>query len=123
MNRVFRSTLCRILIALMAWSPFQMAGAAMLGTDQVVASQAQADRAHVLGMLERADVAKQLAGLGVDAAQARSRVQAMSDDEVASLSRKIDALPAGGLDGSGLVVLLIVAGVIWWAVTHTPSSR
>jgi hypothetical protein len=120
MTHVLRSTLCRLLIALMAWAPYQMASASMVGTDQVVASAAQSDRAHVLGLLERGDVAGKLQAYGIDPAQAKDRVQAMSDEEVGSLAQKIDALPAGGLDGGGLIVLLIIAGVIWWAFTKGP---
>lgn len=124
MTRVLRSILCRTLIALMVWAPYQMASASMLGTDQVVASQAQADRAHVLGVLDRDEVASQLRAYGIDPAQAKARVNAMSDDEVASLSQKIDALPAGGLHGAGaVIVLLIIAGIIWWVVTSAPRTR
>jgi hypothetical protein len=124
MHRLLRNTVCRILVALMVWTPFQMAQASMLGTEQAVQSTAQMDRAHVLGMLEREDVASQLKLYGVDPAQAKDRVAAMSDEEVANLSSKMDALPAGGLHGAGaIIVLLIIAGVIWWAVTKGPGMR
>jgi hypothetical protein len=116
--------LCRLLIALMVWTPFQMANAAMLGTDQVVASTAQQDRAHVLAVLERSEVASNLQMYGLDPAQARARVNAMTDEEVGALAQKIDALPAGGLHGAGaLLVILIIAGVIWWAVSGRSGSR
>src|SRR2546423_9564812 len=121
MHRLVRSSVCRILIALMVWTPFQMAQASMLGTEQAVQSTAQMDRAHVLGMLEREDVASQLQLYGIDPAQAKDRVAAMSDEEVPSLSQKIDALPAGGLHGAGpLIVLLIIAAVTWCAITNAP---
>jgi len=120
MHRVLRNTICRLLVALMVWAPFQMAQAAMLGTDQVVQSTAQQDRAHVLGVLEREDVASRLQLYGIDPAQAKDRVNAMSDEEVSKLAQNIDALPAGGLHGAGaVIVLLIIAGVVWWAVTQT----
>jgi len=124
MNPVLRNMLCRLLIALMVWTPFQMANAAMLGTDQVVASTAQQDRAHVLAVLERSEVASNLQMYGLDPAQARARVNAMTDEEVGALAQKIDALPAGGLHGAGaLLVILIIAGVIWWAVSGRSGSR
>jgi len=110
-----RNTFCRLLIALMIWTPFQYAQASMLGTDQAVQSTAQADRAHVLGLLERGDIADKLKLYGVDPAQAKDRVAAMSDEEVSTLAGKIDALPAAGIDGGGVIVLLIIGAVIWWA--------
>jgi hypothetical protein len=118
MNRVLRNTLCRLLIALMAWTPFQMANAAMLGTDTVVApATAQAERGRVLGMIERGEVASQLQAFGLDPAQAKERVNAMTDAEVGALANKIDSLPAGGIDGGGLLLLIVIAAVIWWAVS------
>jgi hypothetical protein len=119
MNLILRNMFCRLLIVLMIWTPFQMANAAMVGTDQVVASTAQQDRAHVLAVLERGEVASNLQRYGLDPAQAKERVNAMSDEEVGTLARNIDSLPAGGLHGAGAVlVVLIIAGVIWWAVTR-----
>ena len=120
MIRVLRNTLCRLLIALVAWAPFHMANAAMIGTGQVTASAAQQDRARVLGMLERSEVAAQLQAAGVDAAQAKDRIQAMSDEEVGALAQHIDTLPAGGLHGAGsILVIAIIAGVVWWVATQT----
>ena len=105
-----------LLVVLMAWSPFQMAQASMIGTGQIVANQAQSDRTTVLNFLERQDVAGQLQSLGTDAASAKDRVNAMTDQEVTALARNIQAMPAGGLHGAGsLLVILIVIGVIWWA--------
>ncbi len=123
MNRalLFRM-LCRVLIALTAWAPFQFANAAMVGTEQAVASSAHNDRSRVLGVLERSDAVKQMQAMGIDPAQAKARVKAMSDQEVASVAQRMDTLPAGGLHGWQTVfVILIIAGVIWWAATRTPA--
>ena len=116
--------LCRLLIALMVWTPFQIAQASMVGTDQAVQSTAQQDRAHVLGVLDREDVASRLQLYGIEPTQARDRVNAMNDQEVSQLARNIDALPAGGLHGAAaIIVLLVIAGVIWWAVARGPGAR
>ena len=113
-----------LLIVLMAWSPFQMAQASMIGTGQIVANQAQSDRSTVLNFLERQDVAGQLQSLGTNAASAKDRVNAMTDEEVASLARHIDSMPAGGLHGAGsLLVIAIVIGVIWWAAGRPGVNR
>ena len=111
MNIPMTRTLCRMLIVLMAWMPFQVAQAGIISTDQAVAS-AQSDRAAVLNLVSRSDVASKLQSLGVDTAIAMDSVAAMTDEEIRSLAGKLDAVPAGG-DG---VVVLILVGVILWLV-------
>lgn len=104
--------ICRVLIVMMAWTPFQLAQAGMIGTDRIAAPATQSERAGVLALLGRADVASGLQAYGVDAADAKARVAAMSDDEVRALAGKLNAVPAGG-DG---VVVLVLVGVILWLV-------
>ena len=116
MKSAWARTICRLLIVLMAWTPFQWAQAGMIGTDQVVASTAQADRAAVLNFVSRADVASQLQSFGIDAATAKDRVAAMTDQELRTIAGKIDAMPAGA-NSSGWVVLIIIVLVIWWVAT------
>ena len=105
--------ICRLLIVLMAWTPFQIAQAGMIGTDQVVASSSAADRNAVLNFVSRADVAGQLQSFGLDPSTAKDRVAAMTDEEVRTLAGRINAMPAGA-DGSGLLLLIIIIAVIWW---------
>jgi hypothetical protein len=105
--------LCRLLIVLMAWMPFQIAHAGIIGTDQVVGSVSQADRAAVLNLVNRADVSSQLQALGIDPATAKDRVAAMTDEEVRSLNGQIAAVPAGA-DGSGLLILILIGVLIWY---------
>src|SRR6266478_452190 len=113
MNRVMNNTLCRLLIALMVWTPFQMAHAGMIGTEQVASTAHHGDRTTVLNMLGRAEVASQLQALGMDPAQAKDRVQAMSDQEIAALANRLESLPAGA-DGGAVLLIIIIAVAIWW---------
>jgi hypothetical protein len=114
MKSVWARTLCRLLMALMVWSPMQLAQAGMIGTEQVAAAASQSDRNTVLQFLGRADVANQLQALGVDPAGVKDRVAAMSDQELQSIAGKIESMPAGG-DTLGVVLfLLIVGAVVWW---------
>jgi hypothetical protein len=108
-----KQIICRLLVVLMAWTPFQIAQAGMIGTDQVVASTSQADRGAVMNFISRADVSSQLQALGLDTATAKDRVAAMTDEEVRSLAGRINAMPAGA-DGGGLILLIIIVAVIWW---------
>ncbi|CAD5109688.1 PA2779 family protein [Zestomonas carbonaria] len=97
-----------LLMASLAQVPAQ---AAMISTGEVVASQQeQADRDKVREFLGRASVEEQMKVLGVDAALARSRVDALTAQEVASLAQRIDTLPAGGaLSGTDVIIILLVA--------------
>ena len=112
MNSVMKRALCRLLIVLMAWTPFQLANAGMISTDQAAGS-AQADRTTVLNILQRSEVASQMQALGVDLSTAKDRVTAMTDEEVRSLNDRLQAVPAGA-DGAGWVVLILVGVLIWY---------
>jgi len=85
----------------------------MIGTDQVVTSSSSADRGALLSFINRTDVASQLQALGLDPANAKDRVAAMTDNEVQSLAGRINSLPAGA-DSGAVVLLLVVIAVIWW---------
>lgn len=107
-------TICRLLIVLMVWTPFQAAQAGMIGTEQVATtSSSQSDRSAVLSFVSRADVASKLQALGLDASNAKDRVAAMSDQEVGYLAGKINSLPAGG-DAAGVLLLILIVAAIWW---------
>jgi len=106
-------TICRLLVVLMVWTPYQVAQAAMIGTDQAVTSSSSADRGAVLSFINRTDVASQLQALGLDPANAKDRVAAMTDNEVQSLAGRINSLPAGA-DSGAVVLLLVIIAVIWW---------
>jgi hypothetical protein len=113
MKSAWAKTICRLLVVLMIWTPYQMAQAAMIGTDQVATSSSQADRSAVLSFVSRADVAGQLQAMGLDAATAKERVAAMSDGEVSYLANRINSLPAGA-DTAGVLLLILVIAAIWW---------
>jgi hypothetical protein len=113
MKSVWAKTICRLLIVLMVWTPYQIAQAGMIGTDQVATASSQAERNTVLGFVARADVAGQLQSLGLDPASAKDRVAAMTDAEVSYLANRIESLPAGG-DTAGVILLILVIAAIWW---------
>jgi hypothetical protein len=82
------------------------ARAAMLGTESALG----ADRARVLQALDRADVQAHLRAYGVDAADVKARVGALTDTEAAELAARMDELPAGGVSvlGAILIVFLVL---------------
>jgi hypothetical protein len=81
------------------------ARAEMIGTAQLLAPSADAQRERVDTFLARDDVRQQLEKLGVDPARAAERVAGLTDAELQELSDRIDGLPAGA--GAIEVVLLV----------------
>lgn len=96
------------MLSLSLWVPNAQAG--MISSEQVIASQAaQLERERVRAVFDRQDVRGQLQALGVDADAARARVDALTDDEVATINGKIDSLPAGGeIVGAVVFVFLVL---------------
>jgi len=90
--------------------------AGLVSTEQVAATEgvksATAQREHVNATLARADVAAALAERGVSVDQARARVAALTDDEVATVAQTIDTAPAGASDVLGVIVTIFVVLLI-----------
>lgn len=109
----FKKTVASVLVlALCHTAGLQAAQAGMVATDVVAAqvqhAEAAARRATVLATLERTDVAQALADKGVDLADARARVAALSDAEVVQLADQLDHAPAGASDVLGAIVLIFL---------------
>ena len=114
MTSVMKTTLCRLLIVLMAWTPFQFAYAGIISTDQAVAAtSAQADRAAVLNLISRSEIASQLQAMGLDTATAKDRVAALTDQEVRSLNDQLQSLPGGGSSGWANAAVILIGVLIW----------
>lgn len=114
MNLAFTKSTCRVLVASVLALSFQAAQAGLIGADQAAAGTPEPDRALVLGALDRAEVQAQLQAAGVDPIAARERIRAMSDQEVHALAQDIQAAPAGGMSGWGIVAVVLVAAAIWY---------
>lgn len=118
MNKSFVSLVSRLLIVCMIGLPFQV-HAGLIGTDVVVsAAQAAAARDTVATFLNRSDITGQLQVLGLSAKDAKDRVAALTDSEVAQLAGQIESLPAGATsNGAALVLLILLIWFIWWVST------
>jgi hypothetical protein len=103
-GRIRRIVASFLILCLGAMSAPVPALAGIVGTDAVVAG---VERERLAGLLERSDVQARLQALGVDPAEARARVAALSDAEAAQLAAQMDALPAGG-DVLGAAVLIFL---------------
>jgi hypothetical protein len=112
MKSVSVKMICRFLIVSVMMLSFNFANAGMIGADQVATAGAQSERAAVMSVLSRSEVASQMQALGLDSKTAKDRVAAMSDNEVLALNGQLGAVPAGA-DG-GLLLLIVVGVLVWW---------
>ncbi len=114
MNKSLINFCSRVLMmsmfSLSLWTPNVQAS--MVSNEQVISSQAaQLEREHLRKVFDRQDVRAQLQAKGVDADAARARVDALTDDEVATINGKLDSLPAGG-DIVGAIVFIFIVLLI-----------
>jgi hypothetical protein len=103
-GRIRRIVASFLILCLGAMSVPVPALAAIVGTDAVLAG---AEPERLAGLLERGEVQARLQALGVDPADARARVEALTDAEAAQLAAQMDQLPAGG-DVLGAAVLIFL---------------
>ena len=101
-RRFIASLLILSLASLGVAAPAQ---AAMVATDAAVAAT---ERGRISSLLDRADVRAQLRAYGVDAADVKMRVAAMTDEEAAQLAAQLDSLPAGGSIVGAIVLVFLV---------------
>lgn len=95
----------------MIWTPYQVASAGMIETDQTVA--ASDARAALSAFIARAEVVTQLQTLGIDAAAAKARVASLSDAEARALAGQVADAPAGGVYSAGIIAIILIALVAW----------
>lgn len=88
-----------------------VAQAEILGTRMLLEQQARAQRVdHVRALLAQEQVSAQMIALGVDPAQAHSRVARLTNAELLQMEGQLEALPAGGgvLAVIGVVFLVLL---------------
>jgi hypothetical protein len=103
-----KRTLSAIFLAFVFFAPQMQAG--MIATD---AAMQNVERNRLNSMLERPEVAQQLEKFGISAADAKDRVAAMTDAEVASVAGKLDsAIAAGAMSNTDLIIVLLIVLLI-----------
>jgi hypothetical protein len=113
MKSIFKSAICKFLIAATAILPFQMAQASMIPVADVLSqTTVAADRNTVTTFMLRGESIRQLQSMGLDPLSANARIAAMSDAEIHTLAGQIQSAPAGA-DG-GLALLILVIFFIWF---------
>lgn len=113
-SNMLRNFVVRLVsISLLSLGLIQTSGAAMIGTQQVVQSEARAMRVtRVETTLAREDVVQQMIAFGVDPLAVQSRVANLTDIELLALEGKLDKQVAGagvvGVIGVVFLVLIIL---------------
>ncbi|AOE86442.1 PA2779 family protein [Pseudomonas sp. TCU-HL1] len=99
-----------LMLACLSLASVTTAQAGMIGTDEAASVQQQSnDHARIDAFLSKSAVQDEMRAMGVDAATARARVQALTPAEAAQLAQKIDALPAGGnISTTDFIIILLV---------------
>lgn len=96
------------------------AGAAMIGTSEVIADQqVSVDRASLKGMLTDQAVQQKLASMGVSPERVEQRINSLTPAELADFNTQLKEAPTGA-GVVGIIVLFLVIFIITDAlcVTH-----
>lgn len=100
-----------VSMSLLSLGLVQTSGAAIIGTQQAVQSEARDARVtRVQAVLTRNDVAKQLLAFGADPLAVQSRVANLTDTELLELEGMLDKHVAGGdaIAVIGVVFLVLI---------------
>lgn len=93
------------------------AQAALINTAEVLSARDDAvARQKVCRFFEREDVVQHLQSWGIEAEEAQSRVNAMTNEEIRLLAARIDQMPAGG-DALGLIVAVSIVAFMTLIIT------
>jgi hypothetical protein len=99
-----------LLVSLSFLSTYSLpAYSGIVTTEQLLQEQlATLDKPTLVSMMDREDVRQQLIEHGVDPDDAKQRIAALSDEQISEIKANIDELPAGGIIGVLIAVLLVL---------------
>jgi hypothetical protein len=112
MNLVKRFFCAFVAASILFTGSIQTVQAAMISAEQVagsvVSSGGEQDRARIISTLSREDVQAALVARGIDPAQAKDRVAALTDEEASLMASQVDSAAAGGNGIIGAIVLVFL---------------
>ncbi|GGW61630.1 PA2779 family protein [Alishewanella tabrizica] len=86
------------------------ANASVFASDHVIAEQQHHyNKQQVLSFVDDTQVQRKLIELGVNPADAKNRIANMTAAELTALNTQLNEMPAGGVVGTILTVLVVVA--------------
>jgi hypothetical protein len=109
-----------IILLLLMYTLNQPAGAAMVGTEELMLSDRnQETRSYLQQMMSRKDIQEALVARGIDFQEAQIRIDSLTDREIELIFNKITDLPAGGVDATFVLILVGVIVVLIIIVEYT----
>lgn len=98
------------------------AGAAMVGSEELLISDRNQDtRNYLQQMMSRKDIQEALVARGIDLQEAQTRIDSLTDREIELIFNKITDLPAGGVDATFVLILVGVIVVLTIIVEYTSA--
>lgn len=109
MIHFLRRPIAVLLSLLLALAPMIPAQAAMIGNEQVINQHQQGQtRDSLQQLLQQQSARQQLQALGVSPDLVKSRIDSLTDSELARINRHVDTLDAGGSILGILLVIFVV---------------
>jgi hypothetical protein len=106
MNSFLKSTIAASVLLF----SLSQATAGVYTSEQAISSQQyQYNKQQVLTLVNSAEVQQRLMTLGVSPAEAQMRVDSMTNDELITFNQQMNDMPAGGIVGTIVTVLVVVA--------------
>jgi hypothetical protein len=106
-NKLIAILTVQAFLGLSLMAPVAQAGI-VTTSDYLQQTEVEAKRADILTSLQRDEVQAKLLENGVDPGVVEMRVAALSDAEVMQMAEQMDDLPAGGVLGTIVAVLVIL---------------
>jgi predicted PurR-regulated permease PerM len=107
-----RRPIALLLTLLLTLMPLLPAQAAMIGNEQIVSqNQSQQTRDSLQQLLEQEAARQQLQAWGVSPDQIKSRIDSLSENELARINQQVNDLNAGG-NILGILLVIFVVFVI-----------
>jgi hypothetical protein len=111
-----------MILLLLMYTLNQPAGAAMVGTEELLLSDRnQETRSYLQQMMSRKDIQEALVARGIDFQEAQIRIDSLTDREIELIFNKITDLPAGGVDATFVLILVGVIVVLIIIVEYTSA--
>ena len=95
--------------ALMIMSLGQATAGVYTSEQAITSQQYQYNKQQVLSLVDTAEVQQKLTTLGVSPADAKLRIASMTNQELVDFNQHMNEMPAGGIIGTIVTVLVVVA--------------
>lgn len=104
---------CMVAAMLIVTLPMAPSHALMIGTEQLIEDSQPTSKSELREFFSRADVISQMQRLGIDANEAKLRIDSLTDEELRVIAGRLDELPAGEgavetVVGAALLIFIIL---------------